>query len=355
MKRKSRVGILLGVLGCLVSLPLLAVEIITKDDIVNNVVKKEQLVKVADNAVLLLDTSSSTNDKYANTGMSIIQVMKTELKSRIAGFPDLGHNFGIYTYTGWTENLPMQLFNRDKISAALDTIPDKGRGPTPLKSGLLKLDDILKPLKGRTAVFVFWDGEYTGDDPIGVAKNLAKKYDACFYVVSSAKPKREAEMIQNVPTLNNCSRVISLADFFNHPEYTTGALFEVKATEHVVTTTTTKITGLKVDHMNFTFNGTELADKDKGELDQVAAFMKDHPKSYAVIAGYTDDAGTKDYNEGLSKKRAEMVSGYLKGKGIEDSRLVLLWYGLTNPLVPNDSPENRAKNRRVEINVGLGE
>ena len=162
-------------------------------------------------------------------------------------------------------------------------------------------------------------------------------------------------MIQNVPTLNNCSRVISLADFFNHPEYTTGALFDVKVTEHVVTSTTTKLVGLKVDHMNFTFNGTELGANDKAELDKVAGFMKTQPKAYAVIAGYTDDVGTKDYNEGLSKKRAEMVAGYLKEKGVDSARIVTFWYGLTNPLVPNDSPENRAKNRRVEIKVGLNE
>jgi outer membrane protein OmpA-like peptidoglycan-associated protein len=129
----------------------------------------------------------------------------------------------------------------------------------------------------------------------------------------------------------------------------------VKVTEHVVTSTTTKLVGLKADHMNFTFNGTELAANDKAELDQVAAFMKSQPKSYAVIAGYTDDAGTKDYNEGLSKKRAEMVAGYLTGKGIESSRIVTTWYGLTNPIVPNDSAENRAKNRRVELNVGIAE
>ncbi len=357
MKHKSKIWncILTGVLGGLVASPLSAVEIITKDDIVNNVIKKEQLVKVADNAILFLDTSSSTNDDYANTGKPIIQVMKTELKNRIAGFPDLGHNIGIYTYTGWKENLPMQVFNREKVSAALDTIPDKGGGPTPLRNGLKELDKVLQPLKGRTAIFVFWDGEYTGQDPIDVAKAMAKKYDACFYVISSAKPKREAEMAHNVPALNNCSRVIPLADFFNHPEYTSGALYDVKVTEHVVTSTTTKLVGLKVDHMNFTFNGTELAANDTAELDQVAAFMKTQPKSYAVIAGYTDDVGTKDYNEGLSKKRAEMVSAYLKGKGIESSRVVVFWYGLTNPIVPNDSPENRAKNRRVEINVGLGE
>src|SRR5436190_9023855 len=188
-----------------------AFEILTKDEVVNNVVKKEQLVRVADNAILFLDTSSSTNDIYANTGKPIVQVMKEELKSRAAGFPDLGHNIGIYTYTDWQENLPVQPFNRDKVVAAMDSIRDKGKGPTALRIGLQKLDKILAPLKGRTAVFLFWDGEYTGMDPIQVAKDVAKKHDACFYVVSSAKPKREAEMAKNVPTLNNCSRVIPLA------------------------------------------------------------------------------------------------------------------------------------------------
>ena len=139
------------------------------------------------------------------------------------------------------------------------------------------------------------------------------------------------------------------------PDHTTAPLSDVKLTLDVVPTTETKIVGLKADDVNFTFNGTTLAAADKAELDKVAEFMKSHPKSYAVIAGYTDDVGTKDYNEGLSRGRAQMVGDYLKGTGIDESRMVLFWYGLTNPMVANDSPENRAKNRRVEIKVGLGE
>jgi len=50
-----------------------------------------------------------------------------------------------------------------------------------------------------------------------------------------------------------------------------------------------------------------------------------------------------------------MVGGYLKGKGVDSSRIVLLWHGLTNPIVPNDSAENRARNRRVEIKLSLAE
>jgi outer membrane protein OmpA-like peptidoglycan-associated protein len=358
MKHKSKVwnGIAVGVLGCVIALPLFGVEILTKEDLVKNVVKKEQLVRVADNAIFLLDTSSSMNGEFGDTKKPKIQAVQSELEKRNSYFPEIGHKMGIFTYTPWEVIYPTQLYDRQKVAAALATVRKEGRGPTPLKAGLKMLDDVVKPLTGRTAVFLFSDGEYTGDDPSGIAKNMARAYDVCFYVISTAKPGIETTVMQDIASVNACSRVIPLADFVNHAEYTSGALFDVKVTEHVVTTTDTKIIGLKVDNMNFTFNGTELAAKDQGELDKLAEFMKGHPKSYAVIAGYTDDIGTKDYNEGLSRGRAEMVGRYLKEKhGIADSRMVLVWYGHTNPIVANDTPENRAKNRRVEINVGLGE
>lgn len=344
-----------GLLGGLIASPVHAVEIITRDDIVNNVVKKDQLVKVADNAIFLLDTSSSANDTFDDTGKPVIQVVKGELKNRNSYLPDLGYNVGIYTYTGWQENYPLQPYNRDKVAAALDTIREKGSGPTPLRVGLQKLEGILKPLSGRTAVFVFWDGDYTGPNPAEVARKLAREHDVCFYVISAAKPQREATLKQDVASLNSCSRVIPLADFINRPDYTSGALFDVKATEHVVTTMDTKVVGVKVDNLNFATNKTELAAEDKADLDKVVAFMKDKPKSYAVIAGYTDNVGSKNHNVGLSRARAEMVGRYLKEHGIDDSRMVLFWYGPNNPIVANDSPDNQAKNRRVELAVGLGE
>ena len=67
-----------------------------------------------------------------------------------------------------------------------------------------------------------------------------------------------------------------------------------------------------MDDINFATNKTELAAEDKADLDKVAEFMKDKPKSYAVIAGYTDNVGSRDHNEGLSRGRAEMVARYLK-------------------------------------------
>jgi outer membrane protein OmpA-like peptidoglycan-associated protein len=340
---KFRTGILAAAIGCLIAPATFATEIVTSREIVDGVLRTEQLVKVADNGIFLLDTSSSTEDIYPASGKTIVQTMKSELNSRNTWFPDLGHQIGIYTYTDWQDNYPVGLYNRDKVGAALAGLRDKGKGPTPLKFALEKLDPILGGLTGRSAVFVFWDGEYTGKSPVETALELSKKHDVCFYVVSSAEPARQAELATNVATINNCSRVIPLADFFAHPEYTSSALWDVKVTEHAV----------PQNDLNFTFDGTELDDEDKAHLDAIAAFMAEHKDVHLVAAGYTDDVGDRNYNEGLSKKRAEQVGNYLTGKGVESSRIVLLWHGLTNPIVPNDSEENRAKNRRVEVKLSI--
>ncbi len=346
-------AILVGSLAGVIALPLFAVEVVTQEDMVNGVIKKEQLVRVADNAIFLLDTSSSMNEDFADTKTPKMQVMLDELKRRNSYFPEIGHNMGIFTYTPWEEIYPTQLYNREKVAAALDTITGKGQGGTPLNRALTKLKDVLKPLSGRTVVFLFSDGEYTGESPKETARKLVANYDVCFYVISTAKPKKETTLKEDVASLNTCSRVIPLADFINRPDYTTGALFDVRVTENVVTTTETKIVGLKVDPISFAVNQTALAAKDKSELDELAEFMKDRPKSYALIAGYTDNTGSEDHNERLSRSRAEMVASYLKEKhGIDDSRTVLFWYGSDNPIASNDTPENRAKNRRVEVNVG---
>ena len=53
----------------------------------------------------------------------------------------------------------------------------------------------------------------------------------------------------------------------------------------------------------------------------------------------------------LSQNRAQAVANYLIEKGIEESRLQVEGHGEAKPMVPNDSPENRAINRRVELTI----
>ena len=139
----------------------LAFEIITKEDIKQGIIVNIDLLKTADNAIILFDSSSTMNKQFQDTGMSRYDVAKNALIERNEYFPDLGYNFGLYLYTPWKEVYPAQKYNRDKFAKALESLPEKATGANFLNEGLKKLDPILQGLDGRTAVFIFTDGSYT--------------------------------------------------------------------------------------------------------------------------------------------------------------------------------------------------
>ena len=56
-------------------------------------------------------------------------------------------------------------------------------------------------------------------------------------------------------------------------------------------------------------------------------------------------------NQSLSEGRAQSAVNYIIEKGIDESRLVAKGYGESEPMVENDTEENKAKNRRVELKV----
>jgi MYXO-CTERM domain-containing protein len=87
-------------------------------------------------------------------------------------------------------------------------------------------------------------------------------------------------------------------------------------------------------------------------LDQVAKVFLEHPEIKKVLVeGHTDDVGKDDANLKLSDNRAKAVVAYLTKKGVEAARLDAKGFGETKPVVPNDSKENRQKNRRVVFSI----
>jgi OmpA-OmpF porin, OOP family len=347
---KSRCS--LAMAAFVLAVPAMALEVVTKEDIINNVVVEDQLVRVADNAVFLVDTSSSMNDEFEDRGATKLELAVAAFKERNSYFPEIGHNFGIYQYTPWKVIYPMQTYDRAKVAAALDDLPAKGSGPTPLAKGIEGAEEIIKGLSGRTVLFLMYDGDYTGPDPNPALWRTIKENDVCLVMISSASDEENERLQDSISRLNSCSRLIPLNYYLDRPEYMAGALFDVRATENIVTTTEKRAVGVKVDPIQFGFDKTELNGEDKAELDQLGEFMADKPNSYAVIAGYTDNVGVEDYNEHLSETRARMVAAYLTAEhGIDPSRMVLHWHGSDNPVASNSTEEGRAKNRRVEVAI----
>ena len=73
------------------------------------------------------------------------------------------------------------------------------------------------------------------------------------------------------------------------------------------------------------------------------------PRHNIIIAGHTCNLGIGSYNWDLSMKRAQRVARYLVQSGIPGRQILVEYYGENFPLAPNNTEENRRKNRRVEI------
>lgn len=99
----------------------------------------------------------------------------------------------------------------------------------------------------------------------------------------------------------------------------------------------------------YDFNSTELSLQSKAELTHLIELLNRNPRIRVEIASHTDDKGTDEYNQKLSSGRAEAVVSYLRQHGIAPDRLQSKGYGESLPLVPNDTPEHQAMNRRTEF------
>lgn len=86
-------------------------------------------------------------------------------------------------------------------------------------------------------------------------------------------------------------------------------------------------------------------------LDKFIKILNMYPDTNIQVQGHTDDVGQDADNMLLSQRRAQAVSNYFTAHGIAASRITTKWFGESQPKVANDSKENQAINRRVEIYI----
>jgi OOP family OmpA-OmpF porin len=355
---KLKLSVLLLVAGMILPGLLPAAEIITQDDITQKVVVDENFIKLTDNFIVLFDASNSMKRQYKK-GLpeSRYELAKSILKDKVAQLPDLGFNAGLYLYTPYTELEPMGPLDKMGWAEAVDNMPAEPKGPTFLSEALRKIEPVLQDLSGKTVVYIFSDGTFSETEgmrgPSDYTQAFANKYNVCFYIIGAAQDNMAQKRLNDMAKANACSRVISFEKFIENPEYTTGALYTVKATERIETLTETRIVGLKVDSILFGFDKASVRTSYVDEVDALGMFLQKNPAAYVLLEGYTDSTGPEEYNLGLSLRRAESIANYLMDNYmISDDRIVVNYYGSANPVGDNATAEGRAMNRRVEIAVG---
>jgi outer membrane protein OmpA-like peptidoglycan-associated protein len=103
--------------------------------------------------------------------------------------------------------------------------------------------------------------------------------------------------------------------------------------------------------ISFDVNRSAVKPVFAGLLTRYAAIAKAHPNTLITIVGHTDSSGSVAGNNALSRDRAQSTRDYLIARGVAITRLQTEGRGSSEPIADNDTPDGRAKNRRVTIYV----
>jgi outer membrane protein OmpA-like peptidoglycan-associated protein len=101
----------------------------------------------------------------------------------------------------------------------------------------------------------------------------------------------------------------------------------------------------------FDVNGATLKPGAYTSIDQIAAYLRQHPDRTATIQGFTDSTGSRPYNLQLSEARADAVRTELIRQGLDPSRVTSRGLGDDRPIANNETTAGRQLNRRVEIMI----
>ncbi len=338
------------------SAPVLLFSTEIKPNAVSPSVRKvnDRYIRMADNFFILYDPSTNMDVPYKNTGLTRIEAQKTILQKSNATLPELGWQAGLYPH--WKGGLwlhgsvmafkpyyPLHRYENATYGEAIDMLPTTSQSPPMLQTGLMKLEHLLG-LSGKTEVFIFSDGNdstYASLEPFPIdqAQKIVDTYDVCFTVISSAKTPEEKQTVNTIGSLNECSQVIDFDTVYDNPEHLFGRLYM-----------DTQNNGF--GKILFDFDKTAIKPEHVPVLDKLGDFLQKNPELYTVLSGFTDSIGTEKYNINLSKRRAESAQNYLLKKyNLPKERVLLYWYGYTNPVAPNDTAEGRQQNRRVTVAI----
>lgn len=101
--------------------------------------------------------------------------------------------------------------------------------------------------------------------------------------------------------------------------------------------------------VHFAFDSSAVDSQAAAILNEQVAFLKNNPDAVVLVAGHTDERGSREYNHALGERRAQAVKSYLASQGVSDVRVETISYGEDRPVATGTDEASHAQNRRAEL------
>jgi peptidoglycan-associated lipoprotein len=99
----------------------------------------------------------------------------------------------------------------------------------------------------------------------------------------------------------------------------------------------------------FSYDDSNLASKYLPSINAQAEYLKTHPGAHVLVAGHTDERGSREYNVALGERRANTVADILRMAGVSRQQMRVVSYGKERPANYGHDAGSHAQNRRVEF------
>ena len=99
----------------------------------------------------------------------------------------------------------------------------------------------------------------------------------------------------------------------------------------------------------FAFDSSEITAQSASVLNQHVSLLNSNPAATVVIAGHTDERGSREYNMALGERRAQAARNYLAAQGVTAFNIRVISYGEERPAAAGNTEDAYAQNRRAEL------
>jgi OOP family OmpA-OmpF porin len=305
--------------------------------------------------------------------------------------PDGNYQSGNILFGGFDrESTGMARFDRSRLAESARNASFLA-GTSPIYSIFeVEVQEAIGGGDGKAAIVLVSDGlgtDYAGrseglnERTVAAARDVvaSRSGQTCFHTVQVGQDPAGTALLQGISGVSSCgsfrnasslgtasalqafSREVYLGGAASAPSAsTTGQDSDGDGVPDATDECPGTLRGARVDRrgcwtlkkLEFAVNGSAIDAAHSASLQEDADVLAANPEVRVRIDGHTDSDGSAAYNQRLSEERAKTVRDYLVNeRGIEASRIEVKGFGESQPIAPNDSAANKARNRRVEITV----